>query len=370
MKKILNSLLSLTITLLFLSSFSFASKFIGKKSIVISANEIIDEDLFVLGQKIIIDGKVKGDLFFLAREVDINGEVSGDVIGMAQTLTMNGVSLDDVRAGAQFVDINGKIIGNATIIGQFVNISRISSIGKDLLVGGNEIKIDGVIGGELRAGGETISLGGEVGKSVILDGREILISQSSRIKGDLKYRAKKSEIIEGATILGKVEKLPIKEKIKKSKYLSWKFYLWRFIFMVAGILVGFIFLKLFPSLSSRIKEEISHIWRSLGLGFALLICVPVISIILAITVIGIPISLILLALYLISLYTGRIIFASFIGDKILKKKSPFLSLVIGMPIFTVLFALPFVGWLLSLIAISVGLGAFGVGSYVFFKEIR
>lgn len=140
--------------------------------------------------------------------------------------------------------------------------------------------------------------------------------------------------------------------------------------MVAGIFVGFIFLKLFPSLSSKAKEEISHTWKSLGIGFALLICVPVISAILAITIVGIPISLILLAIYLIFLYMGRIIFASFIGDKILKKESPFLSLVIGMPIFTVLFALPFVGWLLSLIAISVGLGAFGTGSYIFFKETR
>lgn len=369
MKKILNSLLSVTITLLLLSSFSFASRFIGKRSIVISANEIIDEDLFVLGRKITINGKVKGDIFFLAKEIDVNGEVSGDIIGMAQMVTINGTAFDDVRAGAQFVNINGKIIGNATLTGQFINISRISSIGEDLLVGGNEIKIDGVIIGEVRAGGETISMGGEVGKSVILDGREILISQSSNIKGDLKYRAKKAEIIEGASIQGKVEKLPI-IKVKKSKYLSWKFYFWRFIFMVAGIFVGFIFLKLFPSLSSKAKEEISHTWKSLGIGFALLICVPVISAILAITIVGIPISLILLAIYLIFLYMGRIIFASFIGDKILKKESPFLSLVIGMPIFTVLFALPFVGWLLSLIAISVGLGAFGTGSYIFFKETR
>lgn len=370
MRKALKNLFFVFLTLLMVSPLSFASKFIGKKSISIAKNEVINEDLFVWGQSITIDGKVKGDLFFFARDISINGEVTGDIIGLAQTVTINGTALDDVRTGGQFLNINGEIHKNATLTGQFVNINRKSSIGGDLLIGGNDIKIEGVILGEVQAGGETISVTGEIEKSANLNAREILISQSSTIKGGLKYRAKKAEIMEGANILGKVEKLPVKEKIRKSKWMSWKFYFWKFIFMVAGIIVGFIFIKLFPALTSMIKEEANGILKSLGIGFALLICIPVISIILAITVLGLPISLILIALYLIALYIGRIIFASFIGDKILKKESSLLSLIIGMPIFTVLFALPFVGWLFNLIALSIGLGAFGVGSYIFFKKAR
>jgi len=368
--KNLKNLISLITILLLLSSFSFASKFISKRSVLIQEDEVINEDLFALGERITINGKVNGDLFFLAREISINGEVSGDVIGMANTITINGIVFDDVRTGAQFMNINGKIGKNTTLTGQFININRISSIGGDLIVGGNEIKVDGVIGGEVRAGDERISVGGDIGKSLVFYGREIFVSESSIIKGDLQYRAEKAEIIEGAKVQGKVEKLPTKEKPKKSKYLSWRFYFWKLVFMVAGIIVGFVFIKLFPSLTTKIKEQTGHIWKSLGIGFALLICVPIVSVILAITLLGLPISLILIALYLIFLYLGKIIFASFIGDRILKKDSPFLSLLIGMPIFTVLFALPFIGWILKLIAISIGLGASGVGSYIFFKEAR
>ncbi len=370
MKKNFKNLLSVITILLLFSSFSFASKFVSKKSVLIQEDEVINEDLFALGERITINGKVNGDLFFLAREISINGEVSGDVIGMAQIVTINGVLLDDFRGGGQFLNINGKIQKSATLIGQLININQSSSIQGDLIVGGNEIKIDGLICGEVQAGGDRISLAGEIGKSVNLDSREILIYQTSTIRGDLKYRAEKSEIIEGAKIQGKVEKLPYKGKPKKSKYLSWRFYFWKLVFMVAGIIVGFIFIKLFPSLTSKIKEQTSYIWKSLGIGFAFLICVPVVSVILAMTVLGLPMSLILIAIYLIFLYLGKIIFASFIGDKILKKDSPFLSLLIGMPIFTMLFALPFIGWLLELIALSIGLGASGVGSYIFFKEAR
>lgn len=368
MKRILKNLFFVFLSILLISPLSFGSKFIGKSAVTIPENEVINEDLFVWGQIITIDGKVNGDLFFLARDITINGEVAGDVIGMAQTVTINGTILDDVRTGGQFLNINGEIQKNATLYGQFVNINKKSSIGGDLLVGGNDIKIDGKIQGDVRAGGETISMGGEVEKSVILSAREIIIPQPAVIKGDLKYRAKKAEIAEGSSISGKVEKLPIKEKVKKSKWLKGSFYLWKFIFMVAGIIVGFIFIKLFPALTLRIKEEAGHIWKSLGIGFALLICVPILSIILAITVLGLPISLILIALYLISLYMGRILFASYIGEKILKRGSPFLSLTAGMFLFTVLFSLPFVGWFFNLIAISIGLGAFGVGSYIFFRE--
>ncbi len=370
MKRIFKSLFLGFFILLLLSPFSFASKFIGKSSITISQDEVINEDLFAGGRRITIDGKINGDLFFSAKDISINGEVTGDIIGWAQTVTINGVALDDVRVMGQFVNINGKIQKSATLFGQFININKNSRIGGDLLIGGNEIKIDGLILGEVQAGGETISVTGEIGKSANLNAKEIFVSQSSVIKGDLKYRARRAEIMEGANILGKVEKLPIKEKAKKSKWLSWKFYFWKFIFMVAGIIVGFVFIKLFPSLISKVKEEASHTLKSLGIGFALLICVPVISIIFAITILGLPISLIIFVLYLIILYIGRIIFASLIGDKILKKESPILSLIVGMFIFTVLFSLPFVGWLLKLIAVSIGLGAFGIGSYIFFKELR
>ncbi len=370
MKRIFKSLFIGFFALSILSTFSFASKFISKSSISISQDEVINEDLFLLGQNITIDGRVNGDLFFFAKDISINGEVSGDIIGMAQIFSINGIALDDVRVGGQFVNVNGEIQKNATLSGQFISINKKSKIGGDLLIGGNEIKIEGLILGEVRAGGESISLAGEIGKFANLNAREILVSRSSIIKGDLRYRAKKAEIIEGAKIEGKIEEIPLKEKARKSKWLSWKFYFWKFIFMVAGIIVGFVFIKLFPSLVFRVKMEITHIWKSLGIGFALLICVPVASIILAITVLGIPISLILIALYLIFLYIGRIIFASFMGDKILKKESPILSLIVGMFIFTVLFSLPFVGWLLNLIALSIGLGAFGIGSYIFFKEAR
>lgn len=370
MKKTLKNLFFVFLALLIASPLSFASKFIGKKAISIPENEVINEDLFVSGQSIIIDGKVNGDLFFMAKDISINGEIAGDIIGIAQTVTINGIVLDDVRTGGQFVNINGEIHKNATFSGQFVNISKKSSIGGDLIVGGNDIKIDGVIQGEVQAGGETISLSGKIGKSANLTAREIIVSQSSIIKGDLKYRAKKAEIVEGANIGGKIEKLPFKERVKKSKWLSWKFYFWKFIFMIAGIIVGFIFIKLFPPIVSKVKQEANRIWKSLGIGFALLVCVPILSIILAITVLGIPISLIIFALYLIFLYIGRIILASFVGDKILRKESPVLSLIVGMLIFTILFSLPFVGWLFHFIAITIGLGAFGVGSYIFFREVR
>lgn len=370
MKKTLKNLFFVFLALLIVSPPSFASKFIGKRSVSIPENEVINEDLFVLGQSITIDGKVNGDLFFLAKDISISGEVTGDIIGMAQTVTINGIALDDVRTGGQFVNINGEIHKNATFSGQFVNINKKSSIGGDLIVGGNDIKIDGVIQGDVQVGGETISLRGKIGKTVNLIAREIIVSQSSVIKGDLKYRAKKAEIVEGANIVGKIEKLPFKERVKRSRWLSWKFYFWKFIFMIAGIIVGFIFIKLFPSLISKVKQEASHIWKSLGIGFALLVCVPILSIILAITILGIPISLITFALYLIFIYIGRIILASLVGDKILRKELPILSLIVGMLIFTILFSLPFVGWLFKLIATTIGLGAFGAGSYIFFRELR
>ncbi len=370
MKKNLFKKITLLILILFLSfSFSFGSKFKSKRHVLIREEEIVDEDLFVAGETVKVDGKVNGDLFFLAKEITINGEVKGDIIGIANFFTLNGIALDDLRATSQFININGKILKSATLGGQFVNIGKGARIEGDVLLGGSSIKLDGEISGEVRAGGEEIYLTGSIGKSAILDSKEIVVYQNASIKGDLKYRSSKSaEIMEGAKIQGKIEKIPFKKRITKSKWLSWKFYMGKLVFMVAGIIVGSVFLWLFPSYISKVKEQISHIWKSLGIGFILLICVPLAVIILLITIIGIPLALILTAIYLIFLYSGKIIFALFVGEKILKKESPVLSLIVGMIIFTVLFHIPFAGWFFKLIAISIGLGAFGVGSVVFFEE--
>ncbi|MGQ9619178.1 MAG: hypothetical protein ACUVUG_09500 [Candidatus Aminicenantia bacterium] len=360
----------LILTILLILPICYATQFKSGRKILVKKDEVLNEDFFAIGETIIIEGKVNGDLFFLCKDITINGEVKGDIIGLANMITFNGNSLDDLRVGAQLLNINGSISKNVSIAGQYITVSNHAKIGGDLIFGCNLIKIEGEVLGEVRGGGDIINVHGKIWKSAIFNARELIIYPSASFKEDLKYRAEKAEIMEGAEFLGKVEKLLLKKKIRKSRWVNWKFYFWKLLFMLAGIIFGYLFMKIFPFYLSKVREQVSHLWKSLGIGFALLVSVPVLVIILAITIIGLPISLALLAIYLIFLYTGKVLLALFVGERILKKESSLLSISAGVLIFTILFNIPYAGWVLNLIAISIGLGALGMGSVLFFREER
>lgn len=103
-------------------------------------------------------------------------------------------------------------------------------------------------------------------------------------------------------------------------------------------------------------------------GIILTLILPPIAILLIITIIGIPLSLIIGASWLIMTYTAKILTAIWIGQLIIKKitrrSEPSLSwaLVVGVIISWFVFAIPYVGWLLGLAAIFFGMG--GIWTYL------
>jgi cytoskeletal protein CcmA (bactofilin family) len=67
-----------------------AADFRGGDRVVIGADEVVDDDLFIAGNVVEVNGTVTGDLFATGTEVSINGEVGGSVFLAGQSLQVNG----------------------------------------------------------------------------------------------------------------------------------------------------------------------------------------------------------------------------------------------------------------------------------------
>jgi hypothetical protein len=95
-------------------------------------------------------------------------------------------------------------------------------------------------------------------------------------------------------------------------------------------------------------------------GFIALVSVPVMAVIVAITVVGLPLSFIAIAAWLTAWYLAKIVVAHLIGKAILEKpeKQPalVLSLLVGLLIVTIAIHLPFIGGAFNLVATVLGLG--------------
>jgi hypothetical protein len=134
------------------------------------------------------------------------------------------------------------------------------------------------------------------------------------------------------------------------------------------MLVGWLGLLLFPGFFQAATQLVGSGWRSLGLGFAVLVGAPVAMIVTAITLVGLPISIILFEVYLAGIYLAKVWVGAFLGRTILRpsgttKGDWVLGLLVGLLILTVIGFVPYLGGLVHFGVVCLGLGAFAAQLY-------
>lgn len=172
------------------------------------AGDVLEDNLYVTGGTIIIDGKIDGDLVAVGGYIEVNGEITGDILAAGGAVVVNGPVAGDVRIAGGGLTLNGPIGGDLvsagggaafpgmpsvpmTIAGRQVQqgtvLTSAGSVGKDALMAGGSGVIDGSIAGTLWAGMGSIQLNGTVGGDAHLYGNQILVSDGASVGGVLYY---------------------------------------------------------------------------------------------------------------------------------------------------------------------------------------
>ena len=127
----------------------------------IPAEEIVDDDLYLFGGTIDVNGDVGGDLIVFGGQVSIDGTVEGDVLAAAGTVDIGGAVGGDVRVGAGQVTIDGAVGEDLLAgVGRLVVDSRVDG---DVLFGGGAVNLRGDVGGDVLGGAGTYERSGTVG---------------------------------------------------------------------------------------------------------------------------------------------------------------------------------------------------------------
>lgn len=134
---------------------------------------------------------------------------------------------------------------------------------------------------------------------------------------------------------------------------------------LANLLLGAILLVLFPRFSMRVADDVeSRPLRSGGWGIVGLVGIPIVLVLLAITIVGIPLALLGFVLYMLALWTG-VVYGEFATGRYLAgrfdNENKWVGLLGGILLFSLLGLVPIVGGLPVLLALLVGLGALGTG---------
>ncbi len=136
---------------------------------IVGANEIIDDDLFISGDKVEINGTVNGDVFAFGSVVKVNGTIHSSLVTGAQSVLVNGIVDGSVYGGSSTLTLGSEAkIGRNLYYGGF-NLSAEpgSIVEKDLLVGAYQALLSGHVGRDVRAGVGALEIDGFVGNDVI-----------------------------------------------------------------------------------------------------------------------------------------------------------------------------------------------------------
>jgi|GEM_PF-1671565 len=331
-----------------------------KGTITIPVGETIDDDLFVGGENLSVMGNVTGSIFAGAGTVDISGKVGGDIVAGTGTLTLT----------------KAQVGGNVIVGAGQVSIDDTSKIGGSLIAGVGALKISAPVGRNVMIGAGSAYINGAIGKELRFGGRDLELGPKAKVAGDLTYALGEGQETfkqdSAATVAGSVTRYTPPESatkdLTKAKENMTKFgYVahggWLAISFLGSLLLGFLLLKLFPKTSLGLSTQLSSsIMHNLGIGFLIVVAAIPVFLVLALTIIGLPILATLIPAFIIALHLAKLVAAYALGRFVAgqfswTKMGIYGLFSIGLILFYLLRTVPGIGGLASVLFTWVGLGA-------------
>jgi cytoskeletal protein CcmA (bactofilin family) len=330
----------------------------------------LGSDRFAAGRAVNLAGTVGGDAFAAGGRVTVDSPVAGDAFLAGAHVEVRGPVEKGLYAAGGVVIVSSSVRHNARLVGGSVEVTPAAHVGGALTMAGRSLSMAGTTDGYLQMAGRDVTVSGGVGGDLEISAARIEIGPGARIAGKLRYRSEREPAIAaGAQIGGGLERLP-------GSYRTWSWRegahhalrgVGRGVWFSGSVVLGVLLLLLAPGYLGATSRLAASEWPlCIGLGFAILIAVPVAAVLLLITLIGIPVALLTIALYAAVLMLGHVVGAVALGDYALGRWAParapapgwrvlgFLGALLALGLFRFV---PLLGGLVALLVFLAGVGA-------------
>ena len=335
----------------------------AKDRVTIPADETIDDTLIVMADSILIEGTVTGDLIALGERVTLRGRIDGTLVAVAEELKIGGQVADTVLGLGRNVEFWGAALGaNAYGAGRSVTISADSTVAGSTALASEAVEVHGQIGRDLLALAKGVSLLGSVGGDLSAYGERADLGAAARVGGDLTAKLQHTDnlsVSPDATVEGETDLTTWPEE--PNRYLTLKFYITEALQLLAAFLTGLVLFLLIPGLREARLQRGADVLATAVVGVVALFVVPALALIAILTLIGAPLGIIALLAWLAALYAAGIVTAALLGQRLLNGNGhrDAIMLLVGLAVVFVLINLPFVGNMMRLLVILLGLGVIG-----------
>ncbi len=332
---------------------------------IVSEDEPIAEDVYVAATSGRVEGRIEGDLVITAGSLSISGTVAGDVIALTSgtvRVEPGGVVEGSLRTVTPQVVIDGDIRNDVFVTGLGVEIGPTGTVGRDVILFGGTLTIDGAVGRDVRGRLLNTLVVGTVGRDIDLSVQRLTVDSGASVAGDVLYRSPTEASIAPGTVDGQVVQLPAQSNFIFGVILAIANVLGLLAFIVSGIIL----IWLFRGTGAAAVEAIErHPIKTVLIGVLALVAAPILVLLLAVTLVGLPLAAVLLAAMLLGLVFGPVPAVAAGGDLLLRRKGGlFGGFVIGAVLWRLgIWLIPIVGVLLYLAGLIWGVGGWVLGAW-------
>jgi cytoskeletal protein CcmA (bactofilin family) len=329
---------------------------------ILSETDVQGEDASVAAEKVIVDGVVDGDLNVVASSVTITGTIKGDLlVASSGPVSVTGTIEGSIRGAASQFVVDGVVEGDVTVAAMSF-VTR-GTIERDVLVFGNSLEVNGTIGRNLRGRVLTATIGGTVGRDVDMSTDSMTVDSTADIGGDLIYRSpREAHISGGATIGGLTTPITAGLSFPLSVYVSIATFVSWLGFLVGGLVIIYLFRS--TTVRATVFAE-KHPFRSLGYGVVTVVLGVTIGGALALTLVGIPLSIALFALAVVAIAFAPVPVLAAVGARAIGNRGGivggFLAGAVAMRV--ILGLVPAIGVALYLATVLMGVGSWIQGAW-------
>lgn len=305
----------------------------------------IRDDVYLLDSDVTLKDNVDGNVYIMAKDVEITSEeISGNVFICAEEINIR----------------NTYINGSLFLVGEKINVTAFAS---DAYIAGNKVTLgeETRILRDLRVAADKLEINGVISRNVFASADDIKMNNNTIVEGNFNYSSK-NEINISENVRGEInfEELKENDKTNSNNVIDYIKGILTSIASSALIILFIIFVL--PKFNQNISE--AKLLESFGLGIGFLVVVPIITILLFMTIIGVMPAFLLIAIYIAMLAIGYTISAISIAGKIYKRINQegnsklyiFLFTIITLIALNLISSIPVIGGIVSFVLTMIGDG--------------
>jgi len=325
---------------------------------------------YTAGASVVVTAPTTGDLTAVGGSVVAAGSVGGDELLVGGSVSSRAPVKGDLRTLGGTVNIMEAIAGDLVAFGY--RVDSVGRAGGSVFIMAANATLSNGAGGPVTIYSNNVLLAGDFASDVtVVAGGVVTLGKDTVIRGKLSYEAPDTaRIPASATIIGGIEytNASYLPDMGTSRALALAsigiFLLVRVIgaLILAGLMAG-----LFPRLARAVTDRmytrrVRSVLLTALFGFSVVVAMPVLFIMLALTFVGFGVAVLLMILYallvvLAVLYAGILLGTMFVRYFAERETILWHDGVLGMLAFSLIALVPIFGWIIAIFLASFSAGA-------------